>query len=53
MMQIIPQTHDEKVKMYMECSKKKLIEMLIQCNNIIGSLTKETTAYIHENKKGK
>lgn len=37
MMQIVEQTHEEKVKMYMKCSKKELIAMLIECNRIISS----------------
>lgn len=36
-MQIIEQTHDEKVAMYMKLKKVKLIEMLIQCNEILDS----------------
>ena len=37
MMQIIEQTHDEKVAMYMKLKKAKLIEMLIHCNEILDS----------------
>lgn len=37
MMQVIEQTHDEKMKMYMKCSKKKIIEMLIECNRILDA----------------
>ena len=36
MMQVIPQTHDEKVKMYMKCSKRELTEMLINSNDALG-----------------
>jgi hypothetical protein len=38
--QIIPQTHDEKVKMYSKLKKKELIEMLIAANenNLRGTL---------------
>ena len=32
MVQIVEQTHTEKVKMYNECSKDELIEMLIEAN---------------------
>jgi hypothetical protein len=35
-MQIVDLTHDEKVDMYMKCSKKELIEMLINCNDILS-----------------
>lgn len=31
-MRVVEQTHDEKVKMYMKCTKIKLTKMLIQCN---------------------
>lgn len=38
MMQIIEQTHDETVAMYMQsCSKAQLAEMLANCNEILGS----------------
>jgi len=40
MIQIIEQTHEEKVKMYMKSTKRKLIEMLIECNKIQKSLTR-------------
>ena len=35
MIQVIEQTHDEKMKMYMKCTKQKLAEMLIECNRIL------------------
>lgn len=39
MMQVIEQTHDEKMAMYMKLPKKKLVEMLISCNDAIGVLS--------------
>ena len=37
MCQVLEQTHAEKVKMYDEnCTKEQLIEMVIECNRIIG-----------------
>lgn len=37
MYQVLEQTHEEKVKMYNEnCTKEQLIEMIIECNRIIG-----------------
>lgn len=37
-MQIIEQTHDETVAMYMKsCTKKEIAEMLANCNEILGS----------------
>lgn len=40
---IVQQTHEEKVKMYQKCKKKKLIEMLIACNDIIDTIPKVIT----------
>ena len=38
MMQIIEQTHDERVAMYMKsCTKKELAEMLANCNEILDA----------------
>lgn len=37
MLQLIEQTDEEKLKMYMKCTKKELAEMLIQCNKIIDA----------------
>ena len=37
MMQVTEQTHDEKLKMYMKCTKQKLAEMLIECNRILNA----------------
>lgn len=39
MYQVIQQTHEEKVKMYMKLPKKQIIEMLIECNRIISIIT--------------
>jgi hypothetical protein len=38
--QIVPQTYEEKVEMYMKLEKKEIIDMLIEANNIIDRLTK-------------
>ncbi len=39
MMQIIEQTHDETVAMYLKlCTKKELAEMLASCNEVIGQI---------------
>lgn len=35
MIQIIQQTDEEKMAMYMKLPKKKIIEMLIQCNKLL------------------
>lgn len=39
MMQVIEMTHSEKVEMYQMVEKDKLIEMLIEANNVINRLT--------------
>jgi hypothetical protein len=39
MMQVIETTHSEKVEMYQMVEKDKLIEMLIEANNVINRLT--------------
>jgi hypothetical protein len=41
MMQVIEMTHSEKVEMYQMVEKDKLIEMLIEGNNVINRLTEE------------
>jgi hypothetical protein len=35
MMQVIEQTPEEKLKMYMKCSKVELAKMLIECNRLL------------------
>lgn len=37
MMQIIDQTDEQKMSMYMKLSKKEIIEMLIACNKILDA----------------
>jgi hypothetical protein len=37
MLQEVKMTDEEKAAMYMKCSKKELIEMLIQCNKVFSS----------------
>ncbi len=39
MVQVIEQTREEKMAMYMAIEKDKLCEMLIECNRIIDMLT--------------
>jgi len=51
MMQVIEQTHDEKVAMYVKsCTKKQLAEMLARCNEILDTIPIKTftieTGYI-------
>ncbi len=40
MVQIIEQTREEKLAMYMKLPKKEIAEMLINCNDLIHTLTK-------------
>jgi urease beta subunit len=35
MMQIVEQTHEEKLAMYMKLPKKQLAKMLIECNTLL------------------
>ena len=39
MLQIVEQTKEEKIAMYMKLPKKQIVEMLINCNNIVTALT--------------
>jgi len=41
MVQIVEQTHDEKVEMYKKCTKMELIGMLISCNLHLEAVTKQ------------
>lgn len=41
MVQIVEQTHDEKVEMYKKCTKLELIEMLISSNLNLEAVTKQ------------
>ena len=36
-MQVVKQTDKQKMAMYMKLPKKKIIEMLIQCNKVLDS----------------
>ena len=51
-LQIVPQTHEEKMAMYMKLSKKELAEMLINCNVLLevkSGFGKPTSLMIHIN----
>lgn len=45
MVQIIPQTHEEKLQMYMKCKKKELALMLIEANRHLENLTTPLRLY--------
>lgn len=45
--QILPQTKEEKVAMYMKHSKKEIIEMLLNCQTVMDAKT------VVENKQNK
>jgi hypothetical protein len=38
MKQEYPQTQEEKIVMYMKCSKRQLVGMVIECNNVLDAL---------------
>jgi hypothetical protein len=46
MLQIVDQTKEEKMAMYMKLPKKQIAEMLINCNNIITTLTQVKNCFI-------
>ncbi len=50
-MQVIEQTDEEKMAMYMQQPKEKLCEMLIQCNKIIDSMSSPLHVYNTENER--
>ena len=37
MMQVIEQTREEKIKMYMKCTKAKLIDMLLENQRLLSN----------------
>ena len=45
MYQVKEMTYKEKVKMYKKVSKKKLIEMLINCNYLLEKMTELVNKY--------
>jgi hypothetical protein len=50
MYQVVKQTHEEKVEMYMKLGKKELVDMLIECNRML-EVVLPTTYDIGEIKK--
>ena len=51
MFKLIKQSKEEKIKMYEKMQKSELIEMLLNCNEIIDLLTKEPKIKIIKNEK--
>jgi len=51
MYQIVQQSRAEKVAMYMRVNKRKLVDMLIACNDTIDSLTVYGAAPITEERR--
>lgn len=43
MIQIVEQSHEEKLEIYMKLTKKELIEMLIECNRQLDAAIKNCT----------
>ena len=49
MLQVVEQTHDEKVAMYVNtCTKEELAEMLIMCNVIIDAKLPARVEFIEQ-----
>lgn len=48
MIQKVEQTKEEKMAMYMKLPKKQVVEMLINCNDIITALTQAKNAVMGE-----
>ena len=46
MLQIVEQTQEEKMAMYMKLPKKQIVEMLINCDDIITALTQAKNCVI-------
>ena len=51
-MQIIQQTDEEKMAMYMKLPKKEIIAMLIQCNKILDSRMVVNENFVQTNVSG-
>lgn len=45
MFQIVEQTDEEKEKMYMKCTKKELVKMLIEANRILQNIRPVVVEY--------
>ena len=41
MIQVIPQTRDEKIAMYMKLTKRELAAMLVSANDAVNALSKQ------------
>lgn len=48
---VVELSKEEKVNMYMSLEKEKLIEMLINCNEIIDNLSNDNNTYIYNNNR--
>lgn len=42
-MQVVPQTDEEKLRMYMKMPKKKIAEMLVNCNRLLEQIQPTVT----------
>ena len=43
MMQIVKQTHEEKMAMYMKLPKKELAKMQIECNRLLDNISQHVS----------
>ena len=50
-MQIMKQTHEEQMAMYMKQPKKKLAEMLIQCNKVLNDVLRVNQIFVQPDVK--
>jgi len=51
MLQVIKQTREEKVKMYMKTPKKELAEMLVNCNEALDKQISVRQIYNNQKQK--
>ena len=45
MMQLVPQTHEQKLAMYMKLTKNELAEMLIGCNDALAATMRSVECF--------
>jgi hypothetical protein len=48
MVQVVHQTHEEKMAMYMKLPKYKLAEMLISCNDVLDAFIESERQLIYD-----
>ena len=43
MLQVVEQTRDEKIAMYMKITKRELAEMLVNCNDVLAARARQVS----------